>query len=827
MKARLHSEEGQPLCQLFRMAVLSGTETAIQLHLRRGKDVNARDSAGKSPLMLAAERGYTAACSLLLAAGADPYLTDPQNNNALALAQGRGYLGVELLLAEWMRSDRLEPCNLSPASPPFVRQGAAATMNLSGWEPEEDKPLPKKNTVYEEIAALHQRQIAAFRPVDTAEDWSDIEIDLPDFFGQGRSRYRLPNEERLPTIRGIIADGLRDGRIPVNRICQELFEEGRAGDLSDPETANLLTVLGDMGILTDDTDDYVADSSSFRSSGTDNEGVDDALIFLQNLNAGSDQAWRCYHREILDVSLLTAGDEINLAKQIEDGISGIVSALVAWPVVLRELIRELSAVADGSLAAADVIAGIRDSDNSITELQEMADSEESAHARKDFADEADLTGTAEADGDTDGIRSHAASLLPVLTAMHERMCAALSSAGLDWSEYEVARDAVCLQIDGVCLTPACTARLSSLLHAFLKDFRSREAAIEDRAAQMPPISDINPRDGYASGVPEVGLRWREEAKLQQLREELAQMKSDALLPVPELERLSLQVRAGETKMYVARNRLITANLRLVVSFARKYRHSGLEFLDLVQEGNLGLLKAAEKFEYRRGFRFTTYASWWIRQAISRATADQGRTIRLPVHVWESVWKLDRIQRRIGQETGVAPDMVTLAKLLEAPECRVRAWQKLLAEPVCLDTVVDSDDPEVTHRELLPDDSTLSPADAAMAADMHNRVTEALGTLSARESKIISLRYGIDISAEHTLESVGAMLGVTRERIRQIEAKALTKLRHPVRAETLRGLLSLEGKRDSRTHVRKENYREAAEPDAGWQNADDAEPYNQE
>jgi RNA polymerase primary sigma factor len=289
------------------------------------------------------------------------------------------------------------------------------------------------------------------------------------------------------------------------------------------------------------------------------------------------------------------------------------------------------------------------------------------------------------------------------------------------------------------------------------------------------------------GAPYVGILRRNIPAIQDLQQKLIDLQARVMLPLPDLKEINKQMAMGEAKARKAKREMTEANLRLVISIAKKYTNRGLQFLDLIQEGNIGLMKAVDKFEYRRGYKFSTYATWWIRQAITRSIADQARTIRIPVHMIETINKMNRISRQILQETGIEPDPATLAVKMEMPEDKIRKILKIAKEPISMETPIGDDD-DSHLGDFIEDTATLAPADAALHASMHNVVKEVLDSLTPREAKVLRMRFGIEMSTDHTLEEVGKQFDVTRERIRQIEAKALRKLRHPSRADKLKSFL---------------------------------------
>jgi RNA polymerase primary sigma factor len=511
-------------------------------------------------------------------------------------------------------------------------------------------------------------------------------------------------------------------------------------------------------------------------------------------------------REMGSVELLTREGEIEIAKRIEEGLRHMIQAISACPTTVREILDLADKVEKDEARIDEVVDGLIDPNAKDDFDPKRAESpeEEEAQIEEEEGEDEEAADAAQS-----------ASLLALRTAglekfarirrLYEKMTKALENKGSKDKDYLRARDQITNELMAIRFTARTVERLSDSVRSLVDEIRRHERAIHDFAvdkAQMPRqhfikvfagtegsrrwlIGEINAEHPWSENLRRV------EPSILELLSKIQAVQQKIGIPVRDLKEINKQMSTGEAKARRAKREMTEANLRLVISIAKKYTNRGLQFLDLIQEGNIGLMKAVDKFEYRRGYKFSTYATWWIRQAITRSIADQARTIRIPVHMIETINKMNRISRQILQETGQEPDPATLAQRMEMPEEKIRKILKISKEPISMETPIGDDD-DSHLGDFIEDQSTLAPSDAATFASLRDVTKEVLDTLTPREAKVLRMRFGIEMSTDHTLEEVGKQFDVTRERIRQIEAKALRKLRHPSRSERLKSFLDQEG-----------------------------------
>jgi RNA polymerase primary sigma factor len=616
-------------------------------------------------------------------------------------------------------------------------------------------------------------------------------------------------ETRRTRLKNLIKLGKERGFLTYSEINDHLPD-----DLVDAEQIEaIISTFGDMGIqVYDQAPDQetlliASDAAPVAQPDEDVEEQAEAALSTVDSEFGrTTDPVRMYMREMGSVELLTREGEIEIAKRIEEGLRHMIQAISACPTTVREILDMADKVEKDEMRIDEVIDGLIDPNakEEFNPKKAEAPEEEEAQIEEE-----------EGDGEDDDGAAQKASLLALRTAalekfarirrLYDKMLKALENKGSKDKDYLRARDHISNELMTIRFTARTVERLSDSVRSLVDEVRRHERGILEisvEKAQMPRQHFIKVFAGT-----EGSKRWltNEINSEQPWTEALRRLEPGILealgkiqavqqkigITIKDLKEINKQMSTGEAKSRRAKREMTEANLRLVISIAKKYTNRGLQFLDLIQEGNIGLMKAVDKFEYRRGYKFSTYATWWIRQAITRSIADQARTIRIPVHMIETINKMNRISRQILQETGQEPDPQTLAQRMEMPEEKIRKILKISKEPISMETPIGDDD-DSHLGDFIEDQSTLAPSDAATFASLRDVTKEVLDTLTPREAKVLRMRFGIEMSTDHTLEEVGKQFDVTRERIRQIEAKALRKLRHPSRSERLKSFLDQEG-----------------------------------
>ena len=596
-------------------------------------------------------------------------------------------------------------------------------------------------------------------------------------------------------------------------------------DFVDPnQMEGIIDRLNELGITVCEVPPD-KDTLILTQQGTDDEAIGDAIEVLTTETRTTDPV-RMYMREMGSVELLSREGEIVIAKRIENGLRQVMNALVQYPQVVENFIREYDNIIETEGRISDLIISFFDQDEEEdTSAKTLAANAEKAAAKKNLANQASKNNAASKD-DADPNAKKAddnndsddddefvdngpdpvltAEMIKTLRKLYDKYMKAIKKYGKKHATTSKHQKALAEHFSKFKLTNKQFLRQTMRLRGLLRETRSHEKMImvycirrakttrKDFIHSFPGNeSNMNWLNEYAEQHPdqsEALLMYSTE--ILRAQKKLAQLEQNSNLCINEIKEINRRVSIGEAKSRRAKKEMIEANLRLVISIAKKYTNRGLQFLDLIQEGNIGLMKAVDKFEYRRGYKFSTYATWWIRQAITRSIADQARTIRIPVHMIETINKLNRINRQILQETGIEPTPEELAERMEMPEDKVRKVLKIAKEPISMETPIGEDE-DSNLGDFIEDVNTESPIDFATTSGLSEATQEILSTLTPREAKVLRMRFGIDMNTDHTLEEVGKQFDVTRERIRQIEAKALRKLRHPSRAEKLQSFLENE------------------------------------
>jgi RNA polymerase primary sigma factor len=608
-------------------------------------------------------------------------------------------------------------------------------------------------------------------------------------------------------IKLLISKGLEQGYLTYAEVNDHLPD-----DMVDPEQIeDIIGMINGMGIevheIAPDAETLLLAGSSGGGREVDDTAAEEAAATLSALDAEGGRTTdpvRMYMREMGTVELLTREGEIAIAKRIEEGLNQMLSALASFPWSIELLLEDYELHKAGKKRLAELVAGFNDG---IDEEPLPPASPEEPAADADGVgddDEEEADGAEEEAGPTGPDPAEVARRFEELAALHAKFLKSYAKNGpsakpvLKLRE-EMATLFMTLKLP-LPLTDTLVRKLRDVL-AQIKEHERRVLDLSTKVAKMPRKDFIRAWEGNQTNVAWVddvlkrkqkwssGLR---EVKDQIVAEQEATIAIESAMRVTlsDIKDISRQMAYGEAKARKAKKEMVEANLRLVISIAKKYTNRGLQFLDLIQEGNIGLMKAVDKFEYRRGYKFSTYATWWIRQAITRSIADQARTIRIPVHMIETINKLNRISRQMLQQYGREATPEELAKEMDMPEDKIRKVMKIAKEPISMETPI-GDDEDSHLGDFIEDTNVESPIDATTNTNLMETVRDVLAGLTPREAKVLRMRFGIDMNTDHTLEEVGKQFDVTRERIRQIEAKALRKLRHPSRSETLRSFLDIE------------------------------------
>jgi len=602
----------------------------------------------------------------------------------------------------------------------------------------------------------------------------------------------------------LIAKGKEQGYLTYAEVNDHL-----PNDIVDPEQIeDIVAMINDMGIAVHETAPDTDNVLMADATSVDEDAAEEAAAALVNIDSEFGRTTdpvRMYMREMGAVELLTRDGEIEIAKRIEDGLNQMLSSLASYPATIADMLRQYDLIETGEAKLSDILSGFIDPNapDEIPSPEEVI----AANDEKDSDDDNDEDGdgdSSEETVDTGPDPEEARERMDKIRKLHKKYVAAVAKNGVQDKKTEKARTEMIDEFMQLKLVPRMVDELQTSMRQLVDRIRQHERVIMDICVNQAHM----PRKEFVTTFPEneTNAKWLQqhlkagnaysevmklhEDEIQKAQQRLINIEQECGMRISELKDINRKVSIGEAKARRAKKEMVEANLRLVISIAKKYTNRGLQFLDLIQEGNIGLMKAVDKFEYRRGYKFSTYATWWIRQAITRSIADQARTIRIPVHMIETINKLNRISRQMLQEMGREPTPEELAERMEMPEDKIRKVLKIAKEPISMETPI-GDDEDSHLGDFIEDQNASSPIDSATSSGLREATQDVLAGLTAREAKVLRMRFGIDMNTDHTLEEVGKQFDVTRERIRQIEAKALRKLRHPSRSETLRSFLDMD------------------------------------
>jgi RNA polymerase primary sigma factor len=610
-------------------------------------------------------------------------------------------------------------------------------------------------------------------------------------------------EERQSQLKLLIARGKEQGYLTYAQVNDHLPSE-----IVDPEQIEeIVNTINDMGIpVYEKAPDSESLLAAEPSAPTDEEAIEEAAAALAALDAELGRTTdpvRMYMREMGTVELLTREGEIRIAKRIEEGLDAVRSAISMYPSTYDYILKAYEPLKSGQGRLIDIIVGFIDPNapDVIAQPQNPTKMELVAAESEETEEESEDADDAEEAVDTGPDPEEAARRFASIAKLHAQVLASIPKLGAKDPKTLKLRKKLSLEFMELKLAPRMFEALIQHLRSHIGEVRQLEKEIMVIAVRDAGM----PRKDFITTFPknETNVRWlqkhvkagkkystglgRFKDEIERRQKKLESLEGLYHLSITDIKEINRDVSIGEAKARRAKKEMVEANLRLVISIAKKYTNRGLQFLDLIQEGNIGLMKAVDKFEYRRGYKFSTYATWWIRQAITRSIADQARTSRSPVHRIETINKLNRISRQMLQEMGREPTPEELAVRMEMPEDKVRKVLKIAKEPISMETPI-GDDEDSHLGDFIEDTSVASPIDQATMESLRETTHAVLAQLTPREAKVLRMRFGIDMNTDHTLEEVGKQFDVTRERIRQIEAKALRKLRHPSRSEQLRSFL---------------------------------------
>ncbi|WP_409513938.1 RNA polymerase sigma factor RpoD [Variovorax sp. MHTC-1] len=681
--------------------------------------------------------------------------------------------------------------------PKAGNEAPASDVDLSDIEDELIGDEPAATTTEEKVKPLRMKISKAKERALMKEFGLDETVLSEEDLAKRRSR--LKTLITLGKTRGYLTHGEISDHLPDKLVDAETMEV-------------VVTMLNDMGVAvyeqTPDAETLLLNNTAPTATTVEEaeEEAEAALSTVDSEFGRTTDPVRMYMREMGTVELLTREGEIEIAKRIEGGLMAMMEAISASPATIAEILRLGQEIRDGKVVISTIVDGFSNPNE--------ADDYVAEEDFDEFDEEDDDDGKGGSKALTkklEELKRDALERFDRIAALFEKVHKIYDKEGYGTPAYQKAQHALSEELMTIRFTARTIEKLCDLVRTQVDDVRKKERELRriivDKCGfpQEEFIRDFSGYDKNGNRVASnlLNLKWVEKQAaagkpwstvlarnippVQELQQKLADIQSRVVVPLAELKDINKRMNEGESSSRDAKKEMIEANLRLVISIAKKYTNRGLQFLDLIQEGNIGLMKAVDKFEYRRGYKFSTYATWWIRQAITRSIADQARTIRIPVHMIETINKMNRISRQHLQEFGFEPDAGILAAKMEIPEDKIRKIMKIAKEPISMETPIGDDD-DSHLGDFIEDSSNTAPIEAAMQAGLRDVVKDILDSLTPREAKVLRMRFGIEMSTDHTLEEVGKQFDVTRERIRQIEAKALRKLKHPSRSDKLRSFI---------------------------------------
>ena len=604
-----------------------------------------------------------------------------------------------------------------------------------------------------------------------------------------KRRVRLKTLIKLGKTRGYLTHGEISDHLPDKLVDAETLEV-------------VINMLNDMGVAVyeqaPDAETLLLNNTG-ATVATEEEAEEEAEAALSTVDSEFGRTTdpvRMYMREMGTVELLTREGEIEIAKRIEGGLMRMMEAISESPATIAEIIRLAEEIREGKIVISTVVDGF----SNPNEADDYVAEEDFDEFDEDDDDDG-KGGSKALTKKLEELKKEALTRFDKVAELFEKIHQTYDKEGYGSPTYARTQKALSEELMTVRFTAKTIEKLCDLLRGQVLDVRKKERELRRIIVEkcgMPQetfIKDFPPNllnlkwveKQVAAGKPWSTVMARNIPPIQELQTKLGELQARVVVPLAHLKDINKRMNEGESNSRDAKKEMIEANLRLVISIAKKYTNRGLQFLDLIQEGNIGLMKAVDKFEYRRGYKFSTYATWWIRQAITRSIADQARTIRIPVHMIETINKMNRLSRQHLQEFGFEPDASVLAEKMEIPEEKIRKIMKIAKEPISMETPIGDDD-DSHLGDFIEDGANTAPLEAAMQAGLRDVVKDILDSLTPREAKVLRMRFGIEMSTDHTLEEVGKQFDVTRERIRQIEAKALRKLKHPSRSDKLRSFI---------------------------------------